>query len=344
MKLVQFELLYNFTLRLLKKVDLDDFSAESVAFGLCESSIRGVDSHGIRLLPHYVNSALSGRKNKNPQFKFTKKYPSIGLLDADDAFGHSAGMKAIDLCMEMADENGIGVVGVCNSSHPGALGSFSLRAARKGYIAMSLTHADSLMLSHGGKRAFFGTNPFCVAIPREGGEYCLDMATTMIPWNKVLLYKENSFDIEPNLVADEDGEATKDLDRARYLMPAGGHKGYGLASMVEIFCSVFTGMKFGREIPSMYKTSMNQPRKLGQFYLVFKADGCIEHQDFIQGMKSLTEQVHLEPARGEEKVMLPGDKELKISIERKKSGIPIDESLFTKLKNLSAEYNIQFEV
>ena len=76
---------------------MDNFSATSVSQGLCETSLRGVDSHGIKLLYHYVNSALKGRKNPRPKFYFKKKFPSLGVLNADNAFGHSAGMKAIDL-------------------------------------------------------------------------------------------------------------------------------------------------------------------------------------------------------------------------------------------------------
>ncbi|SVC71360.1 uncharacterized protein METZ01_LOCUS324214, partial [marine metagenome] len=177
----------HFHREILTKIGLDQETMEAVTLGLCETSLRGVDSHGIRLLPHYVRSALSGRKNPKPNYTFTRKFPTIGLLDADNTFGHAAGMKAIDYCIEVAEEFGIGVVGVCNSSHPGAMASFALKAARQGYIAFAFTHADALTLSHNGKRPYFGTNPVCVAVPREEEEpYCLDMATSMISWNKLL--------------------------------------------------------------------------------------------------------------------------------------------------------------
>ena len=100
-------------------------------------------------------------------------------------------MKAIDLAMQLAKEFGIGAIAVSNSSHPGAMASFALRAARKGYLAFAFTHADALVCSHGGQRAYFGTNPICVAAPRKESEpFCLDMAPTMISWNKLLSYRE----------------------------------------------------------------------------------------------------------------------------------------------------------
>ena len=116
--------LLEFTDTLLSKVGLDDHSVKSVSFGLCNASLRGVDSHGIRLLKHYVNSALSGRKNPKPSYKFYKKFPCVGVLDADNAFGHAAGMKSIDLGEKIAIDNGIGLVAVINSSHSGSMANY----------------------------------------------------------------------------------------------------------------------------------------------------------------------------------------------------------------------------
>ena len=118
-------------------------------------------------MDHYVNSALKGRKNPKPKYKIFKPFPAIAVLNADNAFGHAAGMKAIDLCMKIANLYGVGVVAVKNSSHPGALASMALKAARQKYIAFAFTHADSLMLSHNGKKPYFGTNPICFSCPRK---------------------------------------------------------------------------------------------------------------------------------------------------------------------------------
>ena len=181
MKKIQFNEIYDFHKAVLSKAGLDEHTCESVSFGLCETSLRGVDSHGIRLLPHYTRSALLGRKNPTPDYKFKQVFPAFGHLDADNTFGHAAGMKAIDLAMPLAKEYGISSIAVSNSSHPGAMASFALKAARKGYIAFAFTHADALVSSYGGKRAYFGTNPICIAAPRKEAEpFCLDMAPTMI--------------------------------------------------------------------------------------------------------------------------------------------------------------------
>ena len=334
----------SFSEKILTKVGLDSFSMEAVSNGLCESSLRGVDSHGIRLLPHYVKSAISGRKNPKPNFSFSNKFPTIGILDADNAFGHAAGMQAIKYAIEISDQFGIGAVAVKNSSHPGALASMVLNAARKGYIGFAFTHADSLMLTHNGQRPYLGTNPICFAVPRkEKDPYCLDMATSMISWNKLLDHRTANIELDNNIAADKSGRMTTNADAAVSLFPAGSYKGFGLATMVEILCSVFTGMAFGRHIPSMYKTPMDKQRQLGQFYMIIRADGCVEYEEFILSMQKLTDEIRSEPPSCNQKIMMANDPEIISSEERKTNGIPIDEDTFSSLMKLSIKYNIELK-
>jgi len=339
------DLIY-FCTETLKKAGLDDESVRAVSKGLCETSLRGVDSHGIRLLHHYVRSAENGRKNPKPKYFFKKKFPSLGYLDADNAFGHAAGMRAIDHCIEMARIQGIGAVAVFNSSHPGAMASMALKAARKGYIAFAFTHADSLLLSHDGSRPFFGTNPICFAAPRENSEepYCLDMATSMISWNKLLNQKSQKQSLGENFAADKYGEMTKDPSEAVSLFPAGSYKGFGLASMVEILCGVYTGMKFGREMLPMYKSSIEKPRKLGQFYIALRIDGCLEKKLFLERMKKLSDVISKEPSRPNKRVMLPNDPEIEAANYRLINGIPLDQTTLKNLIDISEKYSIKLKL
>ena len=87
---ISYNKLKNFTYKIFKKIKLDEFIAKTVSHGICEASLRGVDSHGIKLFPHYVKSSILGRKNPNPNFRFYKKFDSAYLLDADNSFGLAA--------------------------------------------------------------------------------------------------------------------------------------------------------------------------------------------------------------------------------------------------------------
>ena len=338
--------LKKFIVKILTKVGLDSHSVKSVSTGLYETSLRGVDSHGVRLLHHYVMSALKGRKNPRPKFKFYKSFPALGVLDANNAFGHAAGMKAIDICIKLANKYGVGVVAVKNSSHPGALASMALKAARKNYISFAFTHADSLMLSHNGKNAYFGTNPICFAAPRKEKEpFCVDMATSMISWNKLLKIKKENKILENNLAADSKGKITRFPNQARSLLAAGAYKGYAMASIVETLCGVYTGMNFGKHIPAMYKFSLNKPRKIGQFYIVLKANGVLNLNTFMKRMQHLTSEVrNQKPKTNKKPVLMPNDPEILESKIRLKKGIPLENDTLKHLTELSKKFNVELKL
>ena len=267
-------------------------------------------------------------------------------MDADNAFGHLAGLTAVKYGSKIANKLGICAVSVINSSHPGAMASIALSAARKGIICLAFTHADSLIRSTNGKRSFFGTNPICFAVPRmEKEPYCLDMATSIISWNKLLEMKKIKKNISSIIGSDLNGKDTKILNKIVSLNPTGDYKGFGLASMVEILCGVYSGMAFGRQIVPMYTSSIKKKRKLAQFYLLLKADGVLKQNTFLKRMQNLTNSVRKEPrVKKNKSVVLPNDPELLESKIRLKKGIPLSNDLFINLKKLSNTYKINLKL
>src|SRR5215510_15279310 len=140
-------------------------SAYHVAESLVETSLRGVDSHGINLFPYYVSAVEGGRINPTPAMQVVQRRPASAVLDADHGFGHHAGSAAMQVAMDMADATGVGVVGVRKSTHFGAAAYFAHQASRRGYAAFAFTNADALVKAYGGFEAFFGTNPICFSVP-----------------------------------------------------------------------------------------------------------------------------------------------------------------------------------
>ncbi len=333
MKIIDHSVLKTKSKDILKKFGADEFSAESVSKGLVETSLRGVDSHGIRLLPHYINALKNGRINGAPKFKTNNKYPALIGLDADNSFGHAAGFKSVEIGMKIAEEHGISAVSVLNSSHPGAMASFSLEAARNGFCSFSFTHADALIQSYGGKNPFFGTNPICFAAPRKNEEpFCLDMAPTFIPWNKILETKETNKLLENKVAVDSNGNPTNNPLDAKALIGIGNYKGFALAAMVEVLCSTMSGMPFGPHISSMYKSSIKEKRKLGQFYIFFKNDVNVDNEEFMNTLEKMTLEVrNQEPNHPGNKVQMPNDPQIKTSQERLKDGIPVMENVMELL-------------
>ena len=171
---------------ILRAEQVDDWSTQCVTDSLVSASLRGVDTHGVRLLPVYIRSLRGGSIVRNPTITCRRPFPAKCVVDAGHAFGIAAGYRAIDECIAAARETGVAVASVYNSDHPGCMASFTLRAARQGFLAMAFTNTGSKILSHGGTRPYFGTNPIAFAAPRrEEDPLCLDMATSIVPWNRV---------------------------------------------------------------------------------------------------------------------------------------------------------------
>ena len=251
-------------------------------------------------------------------------------------------MKSIDIAMPIADKFGLAAISVKNSSHPGAMASFTLKAARKGYIAFAFTHADALVCSFNGKRPYFGTNPICFAAPRSNSEpFCLDMAPTSISWNKLLTQKEKGEKLQENQAADNNGLPTQDPNLASSLIPIGGYKGFGLAAMAEVLCGVLTGMNFGRSIPPMFTSNISKKRRLGQFYLLMRADICQSQQEFENSLLRMSEEIRKEPSKDGYKVLVPNDPQMIEPEKRKESGIPVDEFLKYKLNLIAKDFSIE---
>jgi len=334
--------LQEFTQKVLEARGARSDIAFHVAEGLTQTSLRGVDSHGIRLLPHYLNALKGGRINPDPQYKFEQTAPAVGRLDGDHTYGHAAGSEGMKHAVELADEAGIGAVAVYNSTHFGAAAYYAFQAAEKGFIGFSFTHADGLIQSYNGKRTFFGTNPICMVVPCEGEEpFCLDMATSRVTWNKILHYRESGQKIPPDWGVDAEGKPTEDPNEVVALQPIGDYKGYGLAMMVDIFCGMFSGMPFGRHINPMYSNPIHEKRFLGHFYMAFKMDSFGGRNYLMERMKQMITEVRNEPAvQPDQPVMAPGDPEKIAAAERSRTGIPIPGYLWESFTSYSNELNI----
>ena len=345
-KLVPSDNIKEFIKKILFKAGVREDVLCNVAEGLIQASLRGIDSHGIRLLPHYVKGVEAGRINPNPDFSFEKTSISTGKFDGDHTFGHAAGVEGMNKAIGLAKEVGTGHVSVYNSSHFGVAAFFALLAAKQDMIGMSFTNATPHVLTTGSNRAFFGNNPVCFVAPCEGEEpFCLDMATSTITFNKVLQHKEANIPIPPNSVADANGNPTTDPESAKYLLPIGDYKGYGLSMMVDILCSLLSGMPGGDNVSEMYSENIGAKRYLGHFFVAMRIDCFEEISVFKKRMAEMMKALRSEPRREKDiPVQVPGDPEKKIAKIRMNEGIPISRQLLDKFGQISKEYNVAFNI
>lgn len=318
-------------------------SAEAVARAVVDASARGVDTHGVRLIPWYMQMLEGGRINKNPNVRFERKAAAVGHVDADDGFGHRASFRAIDEGIAIARESGVAAITVGRSTHHGATGVYALAAARAGFAAIAMTHADAAVVPFGGTKPFHGTNPIAFAVPAPGEEpMLLDMATSAVPYNRVYLRRATGTPLPPDVAVTKTGEPTTDPFEAAAVLPVGGagfgYKGAGLAAMVDILCSAFTGMTHGFRIPPLSRGGYDVPIPIGHFFLILTPSIFQALTAFDSRVGAFLADIRAQPAQPGQTVMAPGDIEKAEAARRARDGIPIDRTTWASLEDTAKRY------
>src|SRR2546425_5918342 len=275
---------------------MSDAYAETTAEMMVETDLRGVDSHGISILPTYDREFRAGRLNMRPQFKIVREGPAFALIDADASLGHPVSVYGMNLAVDKCRASGVAVVSVFNSHHFGAAGCYSKIAADRGVIGMVTSGTRGVtMVPTFGAEPVMGTNPIAFAAPaRRNPPFQLDMATTTVAAGKVKVYKLNHRPLPSGWVVDGAGAPlTDEAEAFRYVFErpdggitplggtrlAGSHKGYGLAVMVHILGGALSGASFS---PIRNRTQKpSDPHNIGHFFLAidpraFRAEGEFE--------------------------------------------------------------------
>src|SRR6266540_5291604 len=186
--------------------------ADITAEMMLETDLRGVDSHGISMLPTYDKEFRNGRLNMRPVFKTVRDAAATALIDADASLGHPVSVHAMNLAVDKCLVSGVAVVSVFNSHHFGAAGCYSALAADRGVIGMVTASTRGVtMVPTFGAEPVMGTNPLAFAAPaRRNSPFELDMATTTVAAGKVKVYKLNHKPLPAGWTVDGDGKTVTD--------------------------------------------------------------------------------------------------------------------------------------
>jgi LDH2 family malate/lactate/ureidoglycolate dehydrogenase len=325
-------------------VGTDEATADAATRAMLHGSQLGVDSHGVRLLAHYVKVIEGGRVNARPNVRVAGGFGAVATLDCDDGHGALGAYRGMEHAIGLAEKFGVGAVAVQNSSHFGPAGAFAIAAAQAGLIGLAFCNSDSFVRLHGGAARFHGTNPIACAVPVPGDRpWLLDMASSAIPYNRIALYRSLGKTLPMGVASAIDGVDTQDPHQVEMLAPVGGEfgfKGAGLAGLAEIFSAVLSGMKLGVEILPMMGTDVSTPRKLGAFVMALKPEAFGERAVFDDGMRRYLAELRGSPARAGERVMAPGDREWAEADRRAVHGIPIDPETAAAFRRLSARFGV----
>lgn len=331
----------NFVRACLIKAGLKEEDAALVSRSLVESNLRGIDSHGVARLPHYLNRIRHGSIKPRPNIQVFKHAPALARVDGDHGMGQLAMQRATEEAIALGRDSGAGWVAVENSTHCGALAFYGLQIAKANMIALVFTHSDSMVVPHGARHAFCGTNPLCLAAPGENGaDLCLDMATSIVPWNTISNAAIEEVSIPDDWAVDAEGVATTNPKKVRGVRPFGEYKGSGLGLMIDVFCSFLLGTPYGPHISAMYGDP-SAKRLLGGLVGAIDISRFRTAEEFRGTVASLMEQWNAQArANADEPVLYPGQPEMITRRERLANGIPLGVHLVELFTGIGAELDV----
>ncbi len=317
------EALTRFAEEILLAAGVPAHKASLTAESLVASNLRGVDTHGIQLLPFYIDQLLAGEMDARADGRVISESGACIVFDAQNAMGQWVADTCCRHAIRLASENGLGMVVARESNHFGAAAWWAQKMRAAGQIGIVMCNASPIVPPWQGREGRFGTNPICVSVP---GPWLLDMATTTVAAGKIFkAFLNNQPEIPAGWAFDSDGVPTTDTQKAYkggMLMPLGGYKGSGLAFMVEILCAVLGGGAMAHEVGGIrYRGKLVRS---SQCFIAIDVARFMPVEEFTARMEKLVGLVKSTPAApGYDEVLVAGDPEWRTEAERKKNGIPI---------------------
>lgn len=352
-KFVNARHLREFVERLYGAYGLNGQDAAIVADVLLAADLRGVDSHGVSRLHWYDEWIEKGLINLTPDMAVVNEAKTTALVDGDNGLGMIVGKYAMNIAIDKARAYGSGFAAVRRSNHYGIAGYYSMMALQENMIGISMTNMIPIVAPLYGKEKLLGTNPISFAIPADKEEpFILDMATTGVSGGKLEIATREERDIPLGLAIDKDGAPSTDprsLWNGGALLPLGGdyehggHKGYGLATLVNALCGALSGSIYGinKEDSKLFGQPLSVTADVGHFFGAIRIDGFREKQDILDSMDQMLSHFKTsEPAPGHNKVYVAGEREYEAERTRSIQGIPLHVKTVDQILSLARKHRV----
>ncbi len=307
------------------------------------ANLVGHDSHGIILIPQYIDRIKAGHIVPQAPWVITQETATTTVIDGNWGFGYVVNDRAMRYTIEKAKKQNVAATTVFHQSHIGRLASYPLLASADGMIAMITAdsgRSPKHVAPYGGAKARLGTNPICFAVPSNlEGPLVFDMATSAAAAGKINVATARGEQVPKGWLIDSEGKPSTDpkvLRAGGALLPLGGTEGYkgtGLAAIVEILSGLLTGLGFGVDPAGRHND--------GCFMAVFNVAAFrdlntfkAEVTDFANYLKATP------PAEGFKEVYYPGEVEHLKEKDRRANGVPIEDATWTRLRDMAAGFGI----
>lgn len=298
-----------------KRVGLSEEDADIMTEVLATTEIRGVFSHGFLRTRNYVKALLGGGMKKDADLTVLFDSPSWAMVDGNEALGIPTAYKATKIAIAKAKETGIGIVNVRGSHHCGAVGYYAAMCADEGFFGMCMSNGNPMVAPTGARSTGIGNNPFSYAAPAgKYGKVLYDVAFSAVSDMKILDLRDKGLPMPADwAIRKEDGQPTTDPNDyckgKAVLTPIAGHKGYGLALMVEIMGAVMSGANILKNVNAWTMTP-EVPGNTGHFIMALDISKLQDMDTYNATMEKMIEELKgatpIDPARP---VLYPGELE-----------------------------------
>ena len=312
--------------------------AETAADILVRTDLMGIETHGTRRLGMYIGHIRRGGTKATPNITTSELSPAIAMVDGDHGLGSVVASRGLTEAIRLARRSGLAYVACRNSNHFGAVGPYVLGACRQRLVCFMGTNASVTMAPWGGREPKIGNNPIGIGAPRrQEPHFMLDIAMCVAARGKMRGAKDRGEQIPLGWALDPDGNPTTDPLKGLegFVLPIGGHKGYGLALAVDLLAGVLGGGAFGTGVKSMYRTP-EEHQGVAHFVVVIDPARVLGLDAYYERMDAFWNRIKAtSPLRPAEPVLLPGEIEAKAYAANTALGIPMEESLYDAIRGLA---------
>ena len=343
---VDWKTIHDFMFDAFKGVGVPEEDCEMVVDVLLESDRRGIESHGCnRFKPIYIDRINDGIQNPVTNYEIIKDTPCTAVVDGHDGMGQVIGVKSMKLAIEKAKQYGMGMVAVRNSCHYGIAGYYATMAAKAGCIGITGTNARPSVAPTFGVEGMFGTNPLTIGIPTdEDFDFVIDCATSITQNGKIEYYERIGEEVHPGTMIGLDGEpVTGDAGAALKMIrngtaalttlggigeALGGYKGYGYAMVIELLSAILQDGNYGKALNGKDENGNKIPYHLGHFFIAIDTDHFLGEELARKKAGEIIRSVrNSKKAPGADHIYSAGEKEWNVWLQRKDSGVPINEAV-----------------
>jgi LDH2 family malate/lactate/ureidoglycolate dehydrogenase len=333
--------LESFAERILEATGVAPPKAKLVAHSLVAANLRGVDSHGLQLLPFYIEQMEHGNINIAADGHVASETGACLIYDGENGIGQVIAEQCCHHAIRLGKAHGIAMVVAHESNHFGAAAFWAQRLSQAGLLGLVMCNASPLVAPWQGKEPRLGTNPICVSVPGPD-TWLLDMATTTVAAGKVFrAHFTQQPEIPHGWAMDAEGVPTTSTETAMkgLLMPLGGYKGSGLAMLVEILTAVLGGGAMSTQLGGI--RIFGQPARVSQSFIAVDVTRFLPADEFHARMEDLVGMMKSSaPAKGFDEVLVAGDPEWRAERERRREGIPVSPGIWKDLSMIAERHGI----